>query len=694
MVVHTLLAACAAFAASAPALANFVEPTPAQEAQAISSPIVYRGQLSYLDIPVSTSVDLRFRAYSALQDGELIGREISLEGVDLNEGAFEVVLDFGAQFAAAWIEIEVRAPSGDGDFTTLAPRQRVNQRVLIQTPDAGANGDSGGTSIVGEPGAVRQTPGSRPDASPDSGGAGLGGTGFGAGSSGAAGSVGTGADASSAGGGSRGGGWIANGSDVYFNTGNVGIGLVAPQAPLHMRDRGDKILWVINNPSGPGTGIGIQAEANGASSRALFASANSSTGFNFGVVGLSRSSRGTGVFGNATSPFGTGFGVSGVARAASGTGVRGLCTSASGTNFGIFGEVMSPDAWAGYFMGGQGAFIESGLSIGQEDSFADLSISADGAKDILEMQVSGTTVARFTNAGSLAIGTETLPPPLGILSEGSVFINTGDLTFIDEAAAPIVGSNTELMFSKDLDDSEINLWFSWYSNNGADLQMYLDDGPAGDGVNAELVVDGDVTANGFDYAELFTTGQTGLEAGDVVVMARGQTDSILMASSAYQDLLVGVVSTDPAFIAGNPVPDEIEGMLARAAKAAGASEREIQADFRRRLAEHRALSRPIALAGRVPVKVDASYGAIRAGDRLTSSATPGHAMVQTEAGPTIGVALEDFTQGQGMLTVLVQPGWYGGATTPSRVVADRDARILELEARLMALEELLLGDTP
>ena len=102
-------------------------------------------------------------------------------------------------------------------------------------------------------------------------------------------------------------------------------------------------------------------------------------------------------------------------------------------------------------------------------------------------------------------------------------------------------------------------------------------------------------------------------------------------------------------------------------------------------------TRPIALAGRVPVKVDASYGAIHAGDRLTSSTTPGHAMVQTRPGPSLGIALEDFEAGTGSIQLLVQPGWTGLSDQQYEQLETRNA---ELEARLDALEKFILGEAP
>jgi hypothetical protein len=57
------------------------------------------------------------------------------------------------------------------------------------------------------------------------------------------------------------------------------------------------------------------------------------------------------------------------------------------------------------------------------------------------------------------------------------------------------------------------------------------------------------------------------------------------------------------------------------------------------------------------VKVDAGYGEIRAGDLLTSSYTPGHAMRALEIvpGTIIGKALEPLESGTGLIRVLVMP---------------------------------------
>jgi hypothetical protein len=67
--------------------------------------------------------------------------------------------------------------------------------------------------------------------------------------------------------------------------------------------------------------------------------------------------------------------------------------------------------------------------------------------------------------------------------------------------------------------------------------------------------------------------------------------------------------------------------------------------------------RPIALAGKVYCKADAAAGAIRVGDLLTTSATPGHAMRVCEPeralGAVIGKALRSLPAGQSLIPVLV-----------------------------------------
>ncbi len=65
----------------------------------------------------------------------------------------------------------------------------------------------------------------------------------------------------------------------------------------------------------------------------------------------------------------------------------------------------------------------------------------------------------------------------------------------------------------------------------------------------------------------------------------------------------------------------------------------------------------VALTGRVYVQADASNGAIKPGDLLTTSGTPGYAMKVTDhvraAGAILGKAMTGLNNGKGMVLVLV-----------------------------------------
>ena len=76
------------------------------------------------------------------------------------------------------------------------------------------------------------------------------------------------------------------------------------------------------------------------------------------------------------------------------------------------------------------------------------------------------------------------------------------------------------------------------------------------------------------------------------------------------------------------------------------------------LSKQPATSRPIALVGRVPVKVSAENGAINVGDPITSSQTPGVGMKDTAAGQIIGYALEPLSTGDGKILVFINLTYY------------------------------------
>lgn len=238
---------------------------------------------------------------------------------------------------------------------------------------------------------------------------------------------------------------------------------------------------------------------------------------------------------------------------------------------------------------------------------------------------------------------------------------------------------------------------------------------------ANLELDSGVTTNAFDFAEAFrpVPGQMDMEPGDVVALAVGgeNKEHVERSTQPGQAMLLGVVSTKPAFTCGMGISavQNSDADLANLQEemyyagdqwgfnaVGGMLQARVKQEWR-----------PIAMLGRVPCKVDTTYGIIRAGDRLTSSPTPGQAMKQAGPGMSLGIAMEDASA-PGKILVLVRPMWYGGSsedfgnladTTKANVinashnlaqpapnssrVAELEAETRDLKARLADLERLV-----
>ena len=121
----------------------------------------------------------------------------------------------------------------------------------------------------------------------------------------------------------------------------------------------------------------------------------------------------------------------------------------------------------------------------------------------------------------------------------------------------------------------------------------------------------DVIDTGADLAEIYTTSDSSLEIGDVVSLDSDLKTGVKKSQKAYDGGVLGVISSKPGVLIGDV---DVEGVKAL----------------------------PVALSGRVPVKVNSENGPIKAGDPLTSSSTPGVAMKATKAGAIIGTAMSDF----------------------------------------------------
>jgi hypothetical protein len=151
-----------------------------------------------------------------------------------------------------------------------------------------------------------------------------------------------------------------------------------------------------------------------------------------------------------------------------------------------------------------------------------------------------------------------------------------------------------------------------------------------------------------DYAEKYSV-DPDVEFGDIVVtgsemintytdgvnfdVVKGQITKLKKATEEYQKNIIGIaVDNFTDFTStGNNIKPEDNPM-------------------------------PVALNGRVPVKVSQSSEAIQPGDYLTSSDEPGKAMKATKSGQVIGKALEAWNSSSGKATVMVfvEQGYYNG----------------------------------
>ena len=162
--------------------------------------------------------------------------------------------------------------------------------------------------------------------------------------------------------------------------------------------------------------------------------------------------------------------------------------------------------------------------------------------------------------------------------------------------------------------------------------VYAQGTPAGY-FQGDVLVTGDLVLvnQGGDLAEDFDveTEPHSVEAGTVLVI--GGNGSLCASSAPYDTRVAGVVAG-----AGTLKPAIVLQRIPSL--------------------KHRS---PVALVGKVFCKVDATFAEIIAGDLLTTSPTPGHAMKAAERsralGAIIGKALAGLDTGRGLIPILVSP---------------------------------------
>ncbi len=161
-----------------------------------------------------------------------------------------------------------------------------------------------------------------------------------------------------------------------------------------------------------------------------------------------------------------------------------------------------------------------------------------------------------------------------------------------------------------------------------------------------------------DVAEVYPTNEN-LDYGEVLAMDINNPGQVVRSTIANQNNILGIYSTSPGMLIGGGavfggVIDKVEGKA------------------------------PVALAGRVPVRISENSEPIVIGDYLVSSDEPGKAMKATHAGKTIGQALSAWTPGTGQEGVLmmVNIAW----NDPNNEFGNLKLKIDDLTDRVAALE--------
>jgi len=146
------------------------------EAAPLGNAFTYQGHLYDANHVANDTYDFKFRLYDYSVTGSQIGSDVNVPDINVIDGYFTVELDFGSVFDGneRWLEIGVR-PGELGDpnvYTTLSPRQKITATpYALYAKTAGSGGDSL---------------------------------------------------------------WQVNGTSIYYNNGNVGIGTTSPAAKLEV----------------------------------------------------------------------------------------------------------------------------------------------------------------------------------------------------------------------------------------------------------------------------------------------------------------------------------------------------------------------------------------------------------------------------------------------------------------------------
>ena len=413
--------------------------------------------------------------------------------------------------------------------------------------------------------------------------------------------------------------WVANGGDMSFVGGSVGIGTTSPASPFH--------LAAGSSGQTPNSNTQLLVENDNKCFISLL-TPDASSGILFGNA--SNNIHGTIQYDTSAVPDGFWFSANGnqPRMVIDGAGNVGIGTTAPTRPL----HLVADSFWPLFIEGNTSA----GIQIKNTGAASSWAIYHD-ADDSLTFRDSTTGATRMVIDGSqgfVGIGTTTPTRRLHLVADSFLpLLIDGDNPGI---RIDRTGANSSWSIYHDSDDS-----LAFRDSTTGATRMVIDgsQGFVGIGtetptsrldVAGEAAVDVLIVRGGADLVEGFdTTEDATVEPGTVMVIDPENPGALMTASEAYDSRVAGVVSGAGGVAAGLHLGQD--GVMDGDTK--------------------------VAMTGRVYVKCSAENGPVRPGDLLTTASLAGHAMKATDAsrsfGAVLGKAMSSLEEGTGLVLLLV-----------------------------------------
>lgn len=402
-------------------------------------------------------------------------------------------------------------------------------------------------------------------------------------------------DSAGGGGGGGSGLWSLKGVDAYYTAGNVGIGTDAPESGYRLEVNGATRLT-----TGGSGGVVRFGTPSGETGMTIIGANRADLRFDGSTIKL-LANAGTGVPPNANGITIDTLGNVGVGKSVLFGSQPRQMLNLFGTGFGV--GVQTADL---YLRSGAGFAWHVG------GTHNDATYNSGG----------GTTVATLDLTTGLDFGSR-----LG--QHLSLWGGTGARRFD-------IGMQAETIYFRT--GNGAGDAFAWYKggihdgghrNPGGGQTLMTLDGENGLFVGGAASVSTITIRGGADLTEPFPMKEEQIEKGSVVVIDDEHPGQLKLSTQAYDMRVAGIVSGTNGVNPG--IRLQQDGVLDS--------------------------GQNVALSGRVYVHADAAFGAIKPGDMLTTSETPGHAMKAVDhtraQSAILGKAMSSLSEGKGMVLVLV-----------------------------------------